>query len=118
MRPHAGEKGSGGMLSVALLATVILLGGLGVGASMALREATRVQSVANLAALAASDVARGRVPGIACDEARRIAELSSLAISSCTIVDGAARISLRASVAGYAIEKRAHAGPAPHPAWR
>lgn len=117
MRKSLGDCGSGGMFSVALLATVVLLGGLGFSASVALREATRLQSVANLAALAASDVARGRVSGIACDTARQIADLSSLALESCTVVDGSARVFVQTTVFGFSIQKRAHAGPAPHPAW-
>jgi secretion/DNA translocation related TadE-like protein len=109
-----GNRGSGSILGVAVMAAVALLGASALAVSEALAEADRVQRVANQAALAASDVARGLAPGISCRVASAIATQAGVRIARCEVDGAIAVVEVAGSWWGMSLAKRAAAAPADH----
>lgn len=114
---HRGHQGSGSILMVAVMTTVALLGSSALAVSDALTEADRVQRVANQAALAASDVARGLAPGIPCRVASAIVAQAGVRVARCEVDGGIAMVEVAGSWWGMSLAKRAAAGPASHSAF-
>lgn len=104
------ERGSATVITLALVFALVGVVIIGVGAAALLNRASHLQSVADLAALAASDVSRGVVPGQPCSLARAILREAGFSLVSCELEEGRARVVGRASVGGVALTARAHAG--------
>ena len=106
-----GERGSGTVLALALIGVLVALA---VGMTVVIeahRVASRVQSVADLAALAASDIDRGVVVGRACRDARDIVRQHGLHPALCAVEDGRARVQVRGSLWGVSVVREAVAAP-------
>lgn len=110
-----GQRGSGTLLGLALLATLATLGSGAVIVSMGFVEASRVQGVANQASLAASDVSRGVAPGHPCRVASQIVTAAQYRMGRCEVRGGEALVTVTGVWWSMPIEKRARAGPLPHP---
>jgi secretion/DNA translocation related TadE-like protein len=115
VRQSSPERGSGTILGVGMLAAVALLGGGAVAISTAVVHATHAQTVANQAALAASDVSRGLVPGYPCRVASALTTDAGFQLLQCDVVTGQARVVVGGTWWGLGVSKRAMAGPPPHP---
>ena len=113
-----GERGSGTLLSFTILAVTVLVGSLAIAVTSGLNVARNGQVAANQAALAASDVSRGVVPGHPCRVASALVSEAGYRLGGCDVAEGKAWIVVTRTWWGMAIEKRAHAGPAEHPVFR
>lgn len=101
------ERGSGTVLALALIGVLLaLVAGIGVVVD-AHRSVIRVQSVADLAALAASDIDRGVAVGRPCRDARGIVRQHGLHPAFCAVEDGRARVQVRGSVWGVPVVREA-----------
>jgi secretion/DNA translocation related TadE-like protein len=105
------ERGSGGVLALAVIAVlaILALAAVGVGASLAARQ--RVIAAADAGALAAADTALGIHAGIPCEEAARVVDASGATLVGCTVEGVVADVTVSASIAGVRIEVRSRAGP-------
>ena len=112
-----GQRGSGVVVAVSLMAVVVLLGGVAVTTVDLLRVADRAQRVANLAALAASDVAIGVVSGRPCVVARDVARQQQMELDACEVTGSLATVSISLRRYGVTIQKRAAASPRPSGVW-
>ena len=106
-----GERGSGTVVAVALLAAVILVGTAVIVAAQAAVVARRAAAAADAAALAAADTALGIVPGVPCETARRVAQADGAALTGCHLSGTTARVEVRSSTPFGHIGARARAGP-------
>jgi len=118
VRAVVGERGSGTLLGLAILAGIALIGSLAIAVTSGVNQARSVQVVANQAALAASDISRGVVPGHPCRVASSLVSGAGFRLLSCEVDQGKAWIVVGSAWWGLDIEKRAHAGPADHPVFR
>ncbi len=117
MSRSPGERGSALILALGIISMTVAVGGLAIVSADLLRHARSVQSVANSAALAASDVARGVVSGQPCRVARHIATQQGVRLESCVVSDGLATVIATANRYGFRIEKAAAAKPAHSRLW-
>lgn len=113
-----GYRGSGTVSGLAVILATVTLGVSGVAVTAGIVEARSAQTVSNQAALAASDVSRGVVPGHPCRVASSLVTDAGFRLLGCEVKQGSARIVVGGSWWGIGIEKRAHAGPPDHPAFR
>jgi len=104
------ERGSATLVTLAATLGLVGIVTAVIAAGSLLLHAERAQRAVDLAALAASDVARGVVPGFPCDVARAILRESGFALVSCTIEEGRSRVVARGQVGGVEVRARAHAG--------
>ena len=74
-------------------------------------SAQKLAVVADLAALASADVARGLATGEPCQAAGRIAHIYMVSLDSCRIVGFESFIRLRSVSAGLTLEATSRAGP-------
>ena len=109
------DTGSTTVMSVALISVAItLIGAVGFGARVFLIHA-QVDTAADLAALAAADVARGLAPGDACSVARKTVQQNGARLKKCSVnthvgvAEVVATKKLPAPLAS--LESRAIAGP-------
>ncbi|MGG5170741.1 Rv3654c family TadE-like protein [Pseudarthrobacter sp. J1738] len=80
------ERGAGTVLSVTLcLVLLLLLGGI-LMFSQAASSAVRAAKAADLAALAAADVARGLASGEPCEVAREVVDKQRATLASCEVL--------------------------------
>ena len=115
---NTGQRGSGTLLGVAILAAVVILGSFAIAITEGLSEARSVQVAANQAALAASDISRGVVPGHPCRVASALVTQAGYRLGGCDVAEGKAWIVVARTWWGMTIEKRAHAAPVEHPVFR
>jgi secretion/DNA translocation related TadE-like protein len=107
------ERGSGTVLSVALVGTVAALTSLSVPLYMGLAMRQSVAAAADAAALAAADVAIGIVPGFPCAVAADVAAANGASLSSC-VADGLVMtVSASRGILGIPVTSYATAGPPP-----
>ena len=111
------ERGSGVVLAVAVMAVAVTVGAVAVLVVDLLRTAQRAQHVANLAAVAASDVAIGVVSGRPCVVARQIARDQQMSLDSCEVAGGLATVAISLHYRGLTIDKRAAAAPQSTGVW-
>lgn len=109
------EEGSGSMLALGigasfLILTIILIPLLG---SFVLQQ--RAQGVADLAALAAADVASGRLPGFPCVLAESLVTRADFLLSECRTDELISRVIVRVSFGPFEVTARARAGPSGAP---
>jgi secretion/DNA translocation related TadE-like protein len=107
------DRGSGGMLALALLAVLAVLAvtAAGIGAVLAARQ--RVVAAADAGALAAADTALGFHPGVPCGVAEEVVAAHGATLASCEVDGVVATVSAAASVAGVVVTVFARAGPPP-----
>ncbi|ARJ07380.1 hypothetical protein B5808_13205 [Cnuibacter physcomitrellae] len=105
------ERGSGAVLGVGILVLVaaIVLAALPLGRILAARQTTI--GAADAAALAAADIASGRVPGVPCEAAAAIAGRLGAALEECILEGGVARVVVSAAIEGLPLRASARAGP-------
>jgi secretion/DNA translocation related TadE-like protein len=106
-----GEKGSGGVLGLAVIAVlaVLALATVAVGAALATRQ--RVIAAADAGALAAADTALGIHPGIPCEVAGAVVAAHRATLVSCDVEGVVATVSVSAGIAGVIVTAQARAGP-------
>jgi secretion/DNA translocation related TadE-like protein len=105
------ERGSGGVLALAVLAilAMLALAAVGVGAALAARQ--RVIAAADAGALAAADTALGIHPGIPCEVAAAVVAAHRATLVGCEVDGVVATVTASGSVAGFAVTAQARAGP-------
>ena len=113
-----GERGSGTLMGLTILAVTFLVGSLAIAVTSGLNVARHAQAVANQAALAASDISRGVVSGHPCRVASSLVSGAGFRLSGCDVERGKAWIVVGGQWWGIDIQKRAHAGPPDHPVFR
>ena len=104
-------------MGLAILAVIALAGSSAIAVTSGLNHARHLQAVANQAALAASDVSRGVVPGHPCRVASSLVTGAGFRLKGCDVGEGKAWIVVAGLWWGIDSEKRAHAGPPDHPAF-
>jgi secretion/DNA translocation related TadE-like protein len=107
-----GDRGSGSVLALGLVAAVIgvTAGGLVVvGASAA---QARAAAAADLSALAAADVAVGLTPGVPCAAADEVARHNGAALDRCAQRGVEVTVGVSAPYLGLTASASARAGPA------
>ncbi|WP_157981673.1 Rv3654c family TadE-like protein [Protaetiibacter intestinalis] len=107
------DRGSGGVLALALVGAtlVVALTVLGLGAALAARQ--RAVAAADAAALAAADALLGVAPGEPCALAEEVATAHRVALSVCTIDGAEALVAVRTEALGVTMELVSRAGPPP-----
>lgn len=113
-----GDRGSGTLMGLTILAVAVLIGSLAIAVTSGLNVARLAQAAANQAALAASDISRGVVPGHPCRVASSLVSGAGFRLLGCDVERGKARIVVGSQWWGIDMEKRAHAGPPDHPVFR
>ena len=94
-------------LASALLCVVTALGG-------ALPDLERLRGAADAGALAAADLASGRVAGVPCEVAAAIASRAGARLSDCAVSgDGVAEVTVAGLILDRPVEAAARAGPPP-----
>ncbi|AWB85712.1 Rv3654c family TadE-like protein [Mycetocola zhujimingii] len=107
------EEGSGSILIVAVVASLLLLTGLALPLNQALTVRQQVANAADAAALAAADTASGVVAGIPCENAAEAARLNGSVLGDCTIDGVEARVIATRSVLGLTVSVASRAGQPP-----
>jgi len=113
-----GQRGSGTLMGLAILAVIVLLGSSAIAVISGFNQARNGQAVANQAALAASDISRGVVPGHPCRVASSLVGGAGFQLLGCDVNQGKAWIVVGGQWWGLDIKKRAHAGPPDHPVFQ
>ena len=109
----AGERGSGSILAVALIAGVLCLMGLLLPLQFALARGQAVSGAADAAALAAADVRSGAMAGFPCEAAATVARANGARLDACELDGLVATVRVSASVLGLPVRASATAGPPP-----
>jgi helicase/secretion neighborhood TadE-like protein len=113
-----GSRGSSTVLALAIMALLcVVFSGL-LGVVGAQQKAARAQVLADLAALAASDIDRGVVVGRPCRDARAVARDNRATVVQCRVEAGVATVTVRGSLAGFVFDKTATAAPVADDVWR
>lgn len=107
----AGERGSGSVLAVGLIAAVTIITVVLVPVASGLAGRSSVAAAADLAALAAADVAVGLAPGIPCELAATVASTNGATLRSCTVDGLIVTVVVGARVLGVDVTAAATAGP-------
>lgn len=105
-----GERGSGSVLGVALVAAVLMLFSLILPVTTVLSTQQRAAGAADAAALAAADVAVGIRSGSPCAVAATVAAGNAAQLDGCLIDGPTATVRVTTSVLGFAVSARATAG--------
>lgn len=105
-------RGSGSVLAVAVLAGLLCLGALLFPLAALLLAQQRCAAAADLAALAAADVAAGLSPGVPCEAAASVAAANGSVLARCEVEGLVARVLVSATTAGIRLAASAAAGPA------
>jgi secretion/DNA translocation related TadE-like protein len=108
-----GERGSGSVLGLAIVACLFTLAATAFGAFSALPAKHAVQGAADSAALAAADAASGLVAGYPCDLAASAAALAGAALADCDLDGAEATVSATKQILGVTVSVSARAGPPP-----
>lgn len=106
-----GDAGSGSVLAIAVMASVVAFTLMLVPLAQALVVKQRVVAAADAAALAAADTASGVVAGFPCDAAGRAARLNGARLGRCEIDGLVATVAAASSYWGLNITVLARAGP-------
>lgn len=105
------ERGSATVLALGIVAALVCLttGAIAIaGASVAKQRAA---GAADLAALAAADVASGAIPGTPCAEAERVVRANGASLGFCEVDGAIARVTASLSYLGFGVDIEARAGP-------
>ena len=108
-----GERGSGVVLAVAIVAATVVLATamVGLGAVLAIRQ--HVIGGADAAALAGADAAIGIAPGDPCAVAAHVAAAGGIRLGECAVDGLVVTVTGVGSAAGIPIPVRSRAGPPP-----
>jgi secretion/DNA translocation related TadE-like protein len=105
-----GERGSGSVLAVAVVAAVLLLFSLLLPLVAVFSVYQRAVGAADAAALAAADVAVGIRSGSPCVVAAAVAAANTTRLDGCLVDDSTATVRATASALGFTVSARATAG--------
>ncbi len=105
-----GERGSGSILAVAIVAAVLLMFAAMLPVASVLSAHQRAAGAADASALAAADVAVGISAGSPCPVAEIVAEANGTRLRGCLIDGTTATVRVSTSVFGFAVSARATAG--------
>jgi secretion/DNA translocation related TadE-like protein len=106
-----GDAGSGSILAIAVIASVVALTMMLVPLAQALVVKQRVVAAADAGALAAADTASGAIAGFPCEAATRAVRLNAARVERCEIDGLVATVSAVSSYWGLNITVLARAGP-------
>lgn len=106
-----GQRGSISVVAVGMIAGVLALTGGIVGISGAFVVKQRVSGAADVAAVAAADVATGAVSGYPCERAAATAALNGATLLECAIDGPIASVVVSAVFLAFEVRSRARAGP-------
>lgn len=107
----SGERGSGGVLAVAVLAACVIVGSAALALAGGLAARQQVIAAADAAALAAADTALGVVPGDPCRSAARLAAEHGAGLAACRVEGLVVTVTTTRVVLGVAVSATARAGP-------
>ena len=105
------ESGAGSILAVSLIAVILAVTILLVPLYSVLSARTRVAAAADASALAAADVAVGRLPGIPCVAAETVAEVNGASMTECQLDGVIVTVRVRLTIVGFVLQSAATAGP-------
>lgn len=105
-----GERGSGTVLALALIAVVLVLALTLIALLSAHAVRTRCAVAADSAALAAADTASGRIPGDPCGRAAEVAARHGTTLLECGATRTGARVLVTTTVLGFPVTVAARAG--------
>ncbi len=105
------ERGSGSILAVSILATVIAVTSLTLPLYTVLRARLQAQGAADSAALAAAAAAVGIVPGVPCERAEALAVANGTQLTGCELDGLVVTVQVRIGVFSEAVQAMATAGP-------
>jgi secretion/DNA translocation related TadE-like protein len=105
------EGGSGSILAMAILATVLAMASFVVPLYMVFLAQQRAAGAADTAALAAADVARGIASGIPCNLADILAAANGARLTGCETDGAIVTVRVEIVVLGLVIPGSATAGP-------
>lgn len=105
------DRGSGGILALAVLALIAVMALAVAGMGVGLATQQRVIAAADAGALAAADTALGIHPGVPCLVAAEVAGAHAVTLTACRVDGVVATVTASASFAGIPIEATARAGP-------
>lgn len=108
--PRAGERGSGSILAVAIVAAVLMLFSLVLPVAIVLSAQQRAAGAADAAALAAADVAVGIDAGSPCPVAAIVAAANATRLNGCLVDGTTVTVRVTASVLAFTVSARATAG--------
>jgi secretion/DNA translocation related TadE-like protein len=107
----AKDKGSGTVLSLAMIALSVTCFGITQTVALHLLVGARLNAVAESAALSADDALRGLITGYPCEIAREIASENMVILDECRIVGFEAFVKLHVDSMGIVLNATARAGP-------
>jgi secretion/DNA translocation related TadE-like protein len=110
-RGGASERGAGTILVVAIIGAVVTIAGIALPLSSVLVVRQRVAGAADAAALAAADVAVGRLPGVTCELAATVAHANRSSLTGCAVDGLVVTVRTAATVLGFTVTATATAGP-------
>ena len=113
-----GSRGSGTVLALAVMALLVVIFSGIVTVVGAQQQGARMQVVADLSALGASDIDRGIVVGRPCRDARALGRDNSASLVDCRVEDGVATVTVEGSFFGFVFQKTATAAPLADHVWR
>jgi secretion/DNA translocation related TadE-like protein len=105
------ERGSGSVLTIALIASITALTALALPLYSALAMRQAVAAAADAAALTAADVAVGIAPGYPCAQAALVATANGAVLRSCELDGLVATVTVERSLLGIPARATATAGP-------
>lgn len=106
-----GERGTGSILALAVLATIVSTLLLVAPLCHALVVRAEVAGAADAAALAAADTARGIYPGVPCVIAASVATANGARLSECRVDGVIVTVRASAAVLTFSVTATATAGP-------
>lgn len=109
--PSGRERGSASVLALGIVGVLIAVAASVLVVMGAFVQQRRAAVAVDAAALAAADVATGRVGGSPCVEAKRIAEAGGAALESCALDGVVASVTVSTGYFGLRSRAEARAGP-------
>jgi secretion/DNA translocation related TadE-like protein len=106
-----GERGSGTVLSLAVIALSILCFGITQSIALTLLSGSRLIAITEETALTADDALRGLITGYPCELAREIAAQNVVILDECRIVGFEVFVKMHAESMGIVLNATARAGP-------
>jgi secretion/DNA translocation related TadE-like protein len=95
-----------GIIALLMIVSSLIFFGTRIAITLA-----NAHNLADRLALEAADTISGRLPGIPCASAQRLADEANISLVSCETHSTDARVTLRVTLGVFGAEVRAHAGP-------
>jgi len=105
------DTGSGSVLALGMVCAMVTVAGGALTVVGASAAQARAAAAADLAALGAADAASGRVSGVPCDAAGRVAEANGAALSSCDQAETVVSVTATTPYLVWRATASARAGP-------